>query len=513
MTAKIKFLARFKKIALILIISLVFLFTFSNKTYAFEDRSSNYSLQFENALKIDEMNLQSFVNETIKAVSASILRLITGSFFQISEGEFYLEKKEENKKGNLISPQRIGLLSATGMVMNGLYTNPPASGIQYFADLGNKLKIVKPALAQQDEGIGFNLMKTTQPIWQVFRNITYILFVFILVGMGFAIMFRVKISPQAVITFQSALPRIVIALILITFSYAIVGLLIDIGIFLSNLIASLFSGIFAEIMHLTWAENVADWLRRINPEQTRPLFEPFQQALMYGSLIGTSFLILVAVNPFTPVIGVIIALVIGILLLISFFKMIWTLLRAFAMITLNIVFAPFRILIGVLPGSNAITDWLKDVIANVAVFPAILAMFFLGNYFILSGIKELFTVGAKTAESFGGIFTTSFGGVISFGIINMLTAILFPLIGIMIIFMIPKISDIIQSFITKKPFDYGTAIGQAMGPATSMGRPIVSGGTEKIHEIGRNKDWWPEGTFKGGAADQVKDWVQGRMKK
>jgi len=94
-------------------------------------------------------------------------------------------------------------------------------------------------------------------------------------------------------------------------------------------------------MHLTWAENVADWLRRINPEQTRPLFEPFQQALMYGSLIGTSFLILVAVNPFTPVIGVIIALVIGILLLISFFKMIWTLLRAFAMITLNIVFAPF----------------------------------------------------------------------------------------------------------------------------------------------------------------------------
>jgi len=98
MTAKIKFLARFKKIALILIISLVFLFTFSNKTYAFEDRSSNYSLQFENALKIDEMNLQSFVNETIKAVSASILRLITGSFFQISEGEFYLEKKRKIKK-------------------------------------------------------------------------------------------------------------------------------------------------------------------------------------------------------------------------------------------------------------------------------------------------------------------------------------------------------------------------------------------------------------------------------
>ena len=522
MTAKIKFLARFKKIALILIISLVLLFTFPNKTYAFEDRSSNYSLQFENALKIDEMNLQSFVNETIKAVSASILRLITGSFFQISEGEFYLEKKEENKKGNLISPQRIGLLSATGMVMNGLYTNPPASGIQYFADLGNKLKIVKPALAQQDEGIGFNLMKTTQPIWQVFRNITYILFVFILVGMGFAIMFRVKISPQAVITFQSALPRIIIALILITFSYAIVGLLIDIGIFLSNLIANLFAGILAGTMHITWLENIADWFRGINPEQTRPLFEPFQIALMYGSLIGSTFLVLVAVNPLTPIIGVIIALVIGILLLISFFKMLWTLLRAFAMITLNIVFAPFRILIGVLPGSNAITDWLKDVIANIAVFPAILAMFFLGNYFILSGIKGVFTIPIKTLQGLGGIpggpdFPTRFGGAIGFNMVNMFTAILFPLIGIMIIFMIPKISDIIQSFITKKPFDYGTAIGQAIGPAASMGRgvgrPIISGGTEKIFEHGQSEKWWTKNTAKGAVAEQAKDWIQGRMKK
>jgi len=54
--------------------------------------------------------------------------------------------------------------------------------------------------------------------------------------MAFMIMFRVRISPQTVITVQSALPKIIFTLILITFSYAIAGFLIDlmyvvIGIF------------------------------------------------------------------------------------------------------------------------------------------------------------------------------------------------------------------------------------------------------------------------------------------
>ena len=126
---KIKLLNFFKKFTLISFVLAIFLFSFARKTEAFETPSLNYSIQFEQALDSDDMNLQSFVNETIKAVSASILRLITGSFFQISEEEFF------GKQTNLLNPQKIGLLSATGMVMTGIYTNPPASGIQYLAIL------------------------------------------------------------------------------------------------------------------------------------------------------------------------------------------------------------------------------------------------------------------------------------------------------------------------------------------------------------------------------------------
>jgi len=49
------------------------------------------------------------------------------------------------------------------------------------------------------------------------------------------IMLRVKISPQAVVTVQSAIPKLITTLILVTFSYAIAGLVID----LCNLVEAL----------------------------------------------------------------------------------------------------------------------------------------------------------------------------------------------------------------------------------------------------------------------------------
>ena len=61
-------------------------------------------------------------------------------------------------------------------------------------------------------------------------------------------MFRMKINPQNVATFQSAIPKIVTTLILITFAYAIAGFMIDLMFVLFNLIPSVFqaSGIITQ---------------------------------------------------------------------------------------------------------------------------------------------------------------------------------------------------------------------------------------------------------------------------
>lgn len=118
--------------------------------------------------------------------------------------------------------------TVTGKTVEGiayLYYNKPVDTQQFIAYYGQKAGIVKPAYAQ---GIGFSGLSPILPLWRAFRNVAYGFLIFVLVVIGFMILFRMKIDPRTVISVQNALPRIIITLILITFSYAIVGLLIDV---------------------------------------------------------------------------------------------------------------------------------------------------------------------------------------------------------------------------------------------------------------------------------------------
>lgn len=102
-----------------------------------------------------------------------------------------------------------------------IYMHPPASSYAFVNDVGQTLGFIpKQAYAQ---GIGFTTLSPLLPIWKVFRNIAYALLAIIMMVVGFLVMFRKKIDPKTVVTVQNALPKIVVSLILITFSYAIVG--------------------------------------------------------------------------------------------------------------------------------------------------------------------------------------------------------------------------------------------------------------------------------------------------
>jgi hypothetical protein len=454
----------FKKIILGSLIFFLILPLFVHQVKAFETPNPTYQLQFEEAISSGEMNLQSFVNETLKA--------IMGSFFHLFIGTFKKDCSITNPSSCLSQGegQSLGLIPATSLVIAGLYSNPPASGISYFADLGRKIGIVRPALAQENFN-SFTAMKMLEPIWTTFRNVSYLLLILILIAMGFAIMFRMKISPQAVITFQSALPRIVLALILITFSYAIVGLILDASMFLNSVIAGIFKSALGK--NVGWAFNFSETISAmLSPNQVHSLVAPFADVFVYQQLGAVSMLIAILATSWLiiPLLG---GLIVAILLAIAYLKALWTLLKAFAMIVVNLVFAPLIILVGVLPGTNGITSWFKNIIANVAVLPTMMAIMFLGNYLIILGTMEM-----------GTLQTTNFR-IEGFGIYAgfwLLSAMLFPLIGIFILLMIPKAADIIQSAITKKPFQYGAAIGEAFGPVTGPVKgayQTVRGGIEK----------------------------------
>jgi len=134
--------------------------------------------------------------------------------------------------------------SVFGFVSNLIvlpYANPPASGVYWaYSGLQNAGFVPKTYAA---EGIGFAAIKPFMNIWKVFRDISYMLLVLVLIAIGFMIMFRAKINPQTVISVENSLPKIVVALLLITFSFPIAGFLIDLMYISIGIIAVFFSNV------------------------------------------------------------------------------------------------------------------------------------------------------------------------------------------------------------------------------------------------------------------------------
>lgn len=104
------------------------------------------------------------------------------------------------------------------------YDMPKASTIDYIAYLGDNFGIAKSAHAQ---GVGFSSLSPILPLWTASRNIAYLFYILAFIVIGVLIMIRVRIDPRTVMTIQNQIPKIVVGIILITFSYAIAGFLID----------------------------------------------------------------------------------------------------------------------------------------------------------------------------------------------------------------------------------------------------------------------------------------------
>lgn len=120
------------------------------------------------------------------------------------------------------------------------YSMPVASGVEWARDSMENAGFI-PHTYAANAGVGFAAIFPFHNLWLVFRNFAFLVMVIIMIVIGFMIMFRAKINAQTVISIENALPRIVIAMILITFSYAIAGLMIDLMYISIGLIVHLFA--------------------------------------------------------------------------------------------------------------------------------------------------------------------------------------------------------------------------------------------------------------------------------
>jgi hypothetical protein len=299
----------------------------------------------------------------------------------------------KDSRGQVYSP---GVLGVQQKFVSMLYDNQISSE-EYVADILDNIGVpsVNRAYAQ---GTGYTAMKPFLEFWKVFRNLAYSLYIIMFVVVGIMIMLRTKVNAQTIITIQTALPNLLITLLLITFSYAIVGFMIDIMYFLIYFIVYLVSsvGIVDASQSITRLMSHSAW--SVIFEGRNSIISAISSSI--GSVlwslgkngVGVAGAALSFVSPMYLIVAVAFA--------IAMLKLMLALVKAYIMLIVQTITAPVQILMNAMPGSKAFSTWLKTTASYLIPFPVAACMFLFSA--ILVGNPTNRTNGAADFFSGGG---------------------------------------------------------------------------------------------------------------
>ncbi len=228
-------------------------------------------------------------------------------------------------------------------------------------------------------------------LWTKSLNISYIVFVLIMIAAGFMIMFRNKLGGQTIVTLGNVLPRVIISLIIATFSFAIAGLIIDLGGILNLIIREMLGpdnvAPISTLGHIMKSV-ISGSFRSFTDSVISGLgIQPFLDDSLGGTNAGLSGIIkgalVTAIFASSPVLGAvgmfIVLCVVGIVLF-GAIKVLITLFKAYFTLLITVILGPLQITLGAIPGNNRmITNWLLSIIRNVLVFPLVLFIINLPN--------------------------------------------------------------------------------------------------------------------------------------
>lgn len=370
--------------------------------------------------------------------------------------------------------------SAVGQIasaVDAMYKNKPADFGLWLADTGKILGFLPNTAYAQGLGVGFTGLTPLLPLWKSFRNIAYLLMAIVMIVIGFMVMFRKKIDPKTVVTAQNAIPRVIIALILITFSYAIVGIMIDFMYLALFFFIALFKSAGLQDPTNWFVNNVyqIDTAQKLYGEgnllanmvnvDVHPLrlfglptdgnmdwaigpIGAIIALLGFGSMGATG-----VVGAGIGLVGVaglampLLHFIIAIAILFLFIRLLAFFLASYIQIIISLLLGPLQFLAEAFPGSNAFSSWFKNLVANLAVFPVGGAMF------MLSALFAQFAA-ADTAQGIWKPPFTVLGGN------NIAVS---SLLSLGILFAIPSVAGSIKEALKAKPvmpmMDFGGAGG------------------------------------------------------
>ncbi len=393
---------------------------------------------------------------------------------------------------------------------------PPLHTSYYVAYLKNNFGLVKSANAAGNSG--FDQLQPLTKIWLIFRNLTYLLYVIIFVVIGFAIMLRAKIDPRTVMTIENQIPKLIVSIVLITFSFAIAGLLIDFLWVLMYLVVNVFAAVDPNLLPGNIISGIRDnpigVYGRIQDGSVFGLAWQVAGALndMLNVIIGNALsaqlgsipvggllskilailppFIITATLPCVPsallglipgsntdfgkcidgnmtaqlsFLGAIVAyLIVLVAMVVALFKIWFTLIQSYAMFLILVATGPLFILSGVLPGSKVTFEWwLRQLLAYLSSFIVTLGILLLG--------KVLMDAFGNSTNAFG---PPLIGGQIG----QVATSTLGAIIGFATFLLVPQALTMARDAIGATPIKYLQGIGEGLGAGTKFVGGVAGAG-------------------------------------
>lgn len=372
-------------------------------------RNASFGTEYDSS-DVGGVNHGAFWDRSIKASFASPTCQLWGVFGPSKQGaQDGICTNDPSKLQSLYHNSAVGVVSGS---LAALYVTPPADLAYWWDDTAQSLGFAPRRVYAQ--GVGFSGFAALLPVWKAFRNIAYLLIAAAMIVIGFMVMMRKKIDPKTVVTVQNAIPRIVVALLLITFSYAIVGILVDV-----MYVAIAMAVVFFERTGLLGAPNpqslfVADnlttnqllytkggiisaigntflqWNQGTNiMDLTLRIFgfdNTFWRLANIGGILGVIFPLWFGAPGLAPFIGlpsipVIVAFLIALAMIFLVIRLFIFFLGAYIQVIISLIFAPLQLVGEALPGSTSFESWFKNLVANLAVFPIGAVIFMLSNMF------------------------------------------------------------------------------------------------------------------------------------
>lgn len=221
---------------------------------------------------------------------------------------------------------------------------------------------------------------------EISRNLSYLIYIVVLIAAGFMIMFRNKIGGQVAVTIFNTIPNVIISLLMTTFSFAIAGLILNISAAATNVIGSILTNTFqvnAADTHVTnpfslfkFGYYALDGFGQVLGDMLggTGIGAAFEEMLALGAIGG--ILGLIVAGPagllFGAIAGIIVLLFVFIIAAIASVRVYITLLKAYLAIIFDVFLGPLVNALAAIPGRTGMRmDWIFRLLKNGLVFSCV----------------------------------------------------------------------------------------------------------------------------------------------